>query len=302
MPRWFCCDQLVIAECCTHLRSMTHSEFRQFFYQSLTSCYLQGELMAMYHWCMEEIHGWNRARVYLANDDAVSEAHLAQWNSVIDRLKKQEPLQYIFSKAIFRNLELFVDANVLIPRPETEELVDLVLMDQDASSLSILDIGTGSGCIALSIKQERMNWTVAGCDVSEAALKVANQNAGTLALEVGFFRCDVSQSEAVFVRPSYDIIVSNPPYIRHHAEGEIEQNVKGHEPHIALFAPENDPFFFFRKITEHAVKLDVRQIYFETEALNISALIDELAALWNGSIKSVNDLAGKPRFIVLSVG
>jgi len=256
--------------------------------------------MAMYHWCAEEILGWSRAQVYLHNDEEVSENHLNQLETVVERLKKHEPIQYVFSKAMFRSLELFVDANVLIPRPETEELVELVLVEQQDRQLSVLDIGTGSGCIALALKKERPSWKVSACDVSREAMKVALRNAKENELEISVFHCDITDSELAWPQKLWDVVVSNPPYIRHEARNDIEQNVKGHEPHLALFAPANNPYYFFRKITEHALQLNARFVYFETEALAISELKMQLSALWPGSIRTASDLAGKPRFLVLA--
>jgi release factor glutamine methyltransferase len=276
---------------------MNQAEFRQHFYAQLSPHYRQGELQSIYHWCVEEIEGWNRIQAYSKNDELVTESTQAAWDSTIERLKKHEPIQYIFNKASFFDLQLHVDDSVLIPRPETEELVEILLQTESDKSLNILDIGTGSGCIALALKSRNENWNIRGCDVSEKALSVAKKNASRLNLSVDFFHADASQSIDLNL---IDVIVSNPPYIPSKLGSSLDKNVLNHEPHTALFSPENDAFFFFRKIAEMAEKSNVKRIYMETHATEISQLESELKRVWSGRIRFQNDLSSKPRFIVLS--
>ena len=155
---------------------MNHDAFRQYFYQSLTAHYLQGELQTLYHWCCAEIEGWDRLSAYRYGDQEMDAEHERRWMNAIERLQHQEPIQYIFERASFMNLELRVTPDVLIPRPETEELVELVLRDQGIAAESVLDVGTGSGCIALALKSHRPAWSVKACDASQAALAVEKEN------------------------------------------------------------------------------------------------------------------------------
>jgi release factor glutamine methyltransferase len=276
---------------------MNHAEFRQYFYQSLTAHYLQSELMEIYHWCMEEIHGFTRVSAYLHNDDAVSEDALSQWKEVITRLKNNEPVQYIFQKAFFRDLVLSVNPSVLIPRPETEELVQLVLDHEGQDKIKVLDIGTGSGCIPLSLKHERAKWQVSGVDVSEQALEVARRNATQLGFEVNFELMNVLEIENL--EGKVDVIVSNPPYIPQTLLAGMDENVKKHEPHLALFVPDTKPFLFFEKVTELAINAGAKSIYFETHATEMNALKAALATIWKSEITSHFDLSGKERFLRL---
>lgn len=276
---------------------MTHEELRQRFYRNLSPHYAQGELQALYHWCVEELEGWSRVEAYGHNSDEVTEDQQKRWDEVCNRLQKHEPVQYIFNRAAFFDMQLYVDSNVLIPRPETEELVQLVLHRFSESKLRVLDIGTGSGCIALALKKARTDWNVSGCDVSIQALEVANRNARTLDLGVGFFEADTTQR--IEALEEVDIIISNPPYIPVDREQELEKNVVDFEPHVALFAPREDAFFFFQQIVQRAIELHARAVFFETHATQTEELIENLKPLWPGHITTAADLSGKSRFVLL---
>jgi release factor glutamine methyltransferase len=277
---------------------MNHSQFRQYFYQSLTQYYSQSELMEIYHWCVEELHGWNRSTAYAHNTQLLSETEMNAWKKVIERLKTHEPVQYIFEHAYFRNLELKVTPATLIPRPETEELVQLVLDFETEENLRVMDIGSGSGCIPLSLKQERPSWNVSGMDISEDALAIAIQNANAMNLDIRFTLFDALQPDAVL--PACDVVVSNPPYIPQHLLENMDENVKKHEPYLALFVPDEKPFLFFEAITQGAIKAGARSVYFETHATEMTELKTALSAIWKGKIASHFDLSGKERFLRLS--
>ena len=206
---------------------MTQAALRQWFYAQLSGVYAQEELQTMYHWCTSEIHGWSRAEVYSRNDEELEETDLNRWKLVTNRLTNSEPIQYIFEKAPFFDFELFVDENVLIPRPETEELVQLLLDENLDKDTRVLDIGTGSGCIALAVKNERSHWRVSGCDISEGVLSIARKNNALLELDVNFFHADASQMETL---SDVDLIISNPPYIPIDRKESLETNVLDHEP------------------------------------------------------------------------
>ncbi len=280
-----------------HLCAMTHSELRQSFYQALTSTYLQGELLSLYHWCVEEIEGWSKSQAYLQNDTAVSAESYERWKQVITRLKANEPVQYIFNKANFGDLELYVDSNVLIPRPETEELVMLLLENENENNLRVLDIGTGSGCIPLALKQKRKEWEVSACDISETALGVAKRNSLDLGLNIEFFTADIISAKVQL--PLADVYISNPPYIPEIAKADMHSNVMDHEPHLALFAPAEDPLAFYKRIALMALKNSAKSVYFETHATNMELFKNEMAQIWKGTITVRKDMVGKERFVIL---
>lgn len=272
---------------------MTFAEHRQRFYQKLSGIYLQGELQAVYHWCVKEIEGWDRAEAYLHNEDEMKQDD--RWNEVLGRLIKNEPVQYIFNKAPFFGMELFVDERVLIPRPETEELVQRIIdRPRPESTLKVLDIGTGSGCIALALEKARPAWQIQACDVSVEALEVAQTNAETHHSNVRFFHCDIGDEASPI--EAIDIIVSNPPYIPTSLKSELDANVRDHEPAIALFAPDREPLYFFRRILERAASLNVPEVWFETHATDLGEL--KLLAVKNGySAEVIIDFSAKPRFM-----
>ncbi|MBK8700421.1 MAG: peptide chain release factor N(5)-glutamine methyltransferase [Saprospiraceae bacterium] len=169
-----------------------------------------------------------------------------------DRLLRHEPLQYITGKAYFRDLVLYVAPGVLIPRPETEELVDLVLTYVQKHQIShILDVGTGSGCIALALKKELPEVEITAIDKSEAALEIARRNARTLDLNIELMPCDFLSSESRLTLPAVDLIVSNPPYIGTDEAQTLSPNVLEYEPAMALFA-EGDPLVFYKAIAAYA--------------------------------------------------
>lgn len=276
---------------------MKFSSFRQYFYQQLTGSYTQGELQAIYHWCMEEMHGLVRTQVYFQDEKDLSAADLDTWHQIIERLKQKEPIQYIFQKAYFFGLTLKVTPAVLIPRPETEELLDLVLNREGMKSLDVLDIGTGSGCIALGLKQNRPQWRVRGLDVSEEALNVARLNAVENELLVDFVHTDILDNKDW---SSFGAVwVSNPPYIPLQLKDGLDQEVKHYEPHLALF--ESKPFEFFERVVEVALSANVLRIYFETHAQAEEALYETLHNLHPKlELETVLDLAGKPRFLIVN--
>ena len=170
---------------------MTQAELRQMFYSRLTRNYYQGELQALYHWCVQEIQHWSRVETYLHNNEEVSEESLSRWKDAIERLAEDEPVQYVFGTTIFFGLKLHCDPRALIPRPETEELVQIILDREPSDKMTVADIGTGSGCIALALKSNRPNWKVLGLDVSSDALALAKENAKEQKLDVSFNQVNI---------------------------------------------------------------------------------------------------------------
>ena len=185
--------------------------------------------------------------------------NVESYQSILEALKQGTPVQYLTQMAPFYNLELFVNPSVLIPRPETEQLVHLVLDENRGAHKKVLDIGTGSGCIALALKNEWKEATISACDISEEALVVARKNASDLALKVDFYQTDILINEIAV----YDILVSNPPYISPSEKDAMHIIVIENEPHIALFVDDIDPLVFYKRIIQLAEKQ--RAIcYFET--------------------------------------
>jgi release factor glutamine methyltransferase len=205
--------------------------------------------------------------IALQPDLAFSETELESWSFILDQLKKEIPIQYLLGTTHFYGLEFEVNSAVLIPRPETEELVDWIIQNSKLkaqnSKLKILDIGTGSGCIGIALAKNLPNAQVFALDVSEQALATAKKNAEKNQVQLTFIHQSIL--ETLDLAQEFDIIVSNPPYVRELEKLEIKKNVLDNEPHLALFVEDNDALIFYRKIAQLAQKnLNPKgQLYFE---------------------------------------
>lgn len=196
---------------------------------------------------LEEVLKITKTEVLVNKPVSLFEAQEREISAIISRLNLNEPYQYIFAKAEFYGFSFYVNSNVLIPRPETEELVELVLEESlKTATPSIIDLGTGSGCIPISIKKNQPSAEVWAVDISEEALQVAKQNALNLSAEVVFKKDNMLIMNDTY--PQFDFIVSNPPYIPEKEKAIMHQNVLKHEPHLALFVPDEDPLKFYRAI------------------------------------------------------
>ena len=215
----------------------------------LTSIYDELEAQQLFLFCLEELEG--KKRMDLAMNPELTTEKQEEWLRILIELCKERPVQHIFGKAYFYGYSFQVNEHTLIPRPETEELVEWIIASVPADKpMRILDIGTGSGCIGLTLAKELPKSQVELLDVSEDALAVAKRNATVLGVDVTFVHKDILSVEQL--DQSYDIIVSNPPYIRQVEKVEIKRNVMDYEPHTALFVEDADPLIFYRKIGELA--------------------------------------------------
>ncbi|MCM1373018.1 MAG: peptide chain release factor N(5)-glutamine methyltransferase [Bacteroides sp.] len=222
--------------------------------KELQNHYGPAEGRALYRMVMEECFGLTHTDILLGKDNEISEEQQQRLNEITGRLLKNEPIQYVLGRATFRGRSFEVCPGVLIPRPETEMLVDTVssiCASMPASDYvpHILDIGTGSGCIAVSLAMD--GYRATAMDISTAALDVASRNAAELGAEVEFIQEDILQPSPSDFR--WDIIVSNPPYVCLHEAAEMEPNVLLYEPHNALFVPDTDPLIFYRAISAYAM-------------------------------------------------
>ena len=221
-----------------------------------------------------------------------------QLENALRRLSNSEPWQYIIGKEWFYDIEFKVTADTLIPRPETEELVHLILKSHKDKNLKVLDIGTGSGCIPIALKLNRPTWNVAACDISEKALEVAKENATNYQLEIRFYQDDILQSVKT-VDEKLDIIVSNPPYIPIEEKDLMRNNVLMYEPHTALFVENKQPLIFYEKIAQFAKShlKDGGHLYFELNEYNAPRVQDLLETLGFKDIQIHIDLMGKQRML-----
>jgi len=219
------------------------------YHEQLGEMYPKAEINTIFNWVMEAVLGMSRADLIIRGDESIIGAKQSELDQILKRLQAEEPVQYILGNTEFYGLNLNVNPNVLIPRPETEELVRWILDSTEKTAPRILDLGTGSGCIPLALKKELPQAYVYGVDNSPEALKLASQNAKALNLNVDFKIFDILQDN-LSGYGSFDIMVSNPPYVRFSEREHMKANVLKYEPEMALFVTDSDPLIFYRRIAE----------------------------------------------------
>ena len=232
---------------------------RKYYASELEKIYGSDEANALIMILLEHYFGIDRVKIAMDPELRLSESELLTLHFAIKELLKNKPVQYILGETEFCGMRFFVDENVLIPRPETEELVNQLIScsvnQLHSPSFRILDIGTGSGCIAISLAKLLKNSVVTAVDVSEKALKVAKKNAETNGVNVNFIKDDIlNPKNQELIDNQYDIIVSNPPYVCESEKTEMRANVLDYEPSSALLVSDTDPLIFYRKIMEFAQK------------------------------------------------
>lgn len=272
-----------------------------YFRSELAGLYEDSEIDTFVAWCFDEYLGFSRSDLLTRQHETMNQSDLLRFHFAVKALKRGRPIQYILGKSWFFGMELAVNENALIPRPETEELVEWILADYKTSSatLSILDIGTGSGCIAIALKKNLPQAHVYALDVSVGALALARENALTQQTDLHFIQCDMLAPEAAAQLPSCSVIVSNPPYVKQSERSTMLRNVLEHEPHLALFVPDDDALVFYRAIAKAGLqKLKPGgRLYFEiNEALGIECCI-LLQQLGYRDVVLKKDMSGKDRMI-----
>ena len=286
---------------------MKIKEYRAHFIQELTPLYDAGEAESFFYLILEEKQQLKRIDLALHPDLVFSAAEIVVWDEILEPLKQEIPIQYLLGKTSFYGLDFSVNEHVLIPRPETEELVDWMLSDhrktQQSNNLKMLDIGTGSGCIAISLAKNLPNATIFAIDVSEMALATAKKNASNNAVSVNFIHQNildvVTLSTVEGINEQFDVIVSNPPYVRNLEKEEIKKNVLDNEPHLALFVEDDDALIFYNKIAELAQEnlAENGLLYFEINQYLGAAMIDLLEQMHFKNIELRKDIYGNDRMI-----
>ncbi|MGZ5221884.1 MAG: peptide chain release factor N(5)-glutamine methyltransferase [Chitinophagaceae bacterium] len=235
---------------------MTIQEATRFLSSQLQRIYDESEAENISDLVIEHLTGTRKTDRIIHKEKMISSSQELQIKQYLDRLLRHEPIQYVLNEAWFCGLRFYVDKNVLIPRPETEELIEWIISGCKfpIDKLSILDIGSGSGCIPVALKKRLGKAQVWSCDVSPGALKVAKQNAATLGIDVNFIELDFLNKEQREKLSSFDIIVSNPPYIPAKDKQTMRRNVSDHEPATALFVPDDDALIFYKAIADFGKK------------------------------------------------
>ena len=266
----------------------------------LESVYPKDEAEALAWWILEEETGLSRTQLQIGCKDTTIFANMQKIQEIIDRLLHFEPIQYIFGHTLWNGLDLLVTPATLIPRPETAELVERIVgipeFRDNGIPRKILDVGTGSGCIAIALKKAHPEWQVTGIDISADAIEVAKENAKRNGVEVDFKVADIFDFNGDF-----DIVVSNPPYICEKEKADMRPNVINYEPATALFVPDNDPLRFYRRIAElfsfPSGRDGVGYLFFEINEAYPNELSAMLSELGYTDIIVTNDIYGKPRII-----
>jgi len=282
-------------------------DYRAQFIQKLSPIYDAGEAESFFYLILEEKKQLKRIDLALNPDLTFSNDEIQLWNSILEQLKKEIPIQYLLGKTSFYGLDFEVNPAVLIPRPETEELVEWIIsynqIHKSTNPLRVLDVGTGSGCIAISLANNIPNAQVFAIDVSETALSTAKKNAEINEVNVTFIQKNilevVSLSAVEGLNHKFDIMVSNPPYVRELEKQEIKKNVLDNEPHLALFVEDNDALLFYKKIAELAQKSLSQngKLFFEINQYLGKEMIDLLEKMNFKNIELRKDIYGNDRMI-----
>jgi release factor glutamine methyltransferase len=269
------------------------------FFTELQTIQEDSEIESFFFILTEFLHNLKRIDVSLHPDFEVSESDLEKWNTIISELKNEKPIQYITGEAWFYGLRFEVNENTLIPRPETEELVEWIVdgLKIKVKGQRVLDIGTGSGCIPIALKKEIPSAQVSAIDVSEKALEMARKNAINNDVEINFTHQNILETESLDEK--YDIIVSNPPYVRNLEKQEIKRNVLDFEPHLALFVDDSDALLFYRKIAQLALKslAPNGKLFFEINQYLGEETVELLTKLGFKNIELRKDFVGNDRMI-----
>ena len=279
--------------------------YRTHFIQELSTIYGAGEAESFFYLILEENHQLKKIDFALNPDLTFSKDEIGIWNSILEQLKKEIPIQYLLGKTSFYGLDFEVNADVLIPRPETEELVEWIINSnsniEKFKDLKILDIGTGSGCIAIALAKNIPNAQVFAIDISETALATANKNAEINEVNVTFIEKNILETKDL--KQQFHIIVSNPPYVRELEKQEIKKNVLDNEPHLALFVEDEDALIFYKKIAQLAHKnlTTNGMLFFEINQYLGPETIALLEELQFKDIELRKDMYGNDRMIRCSI-
>lgn len=280
---------------------MTTAQANIEFKEKIKALYEDREADNITDWVFENVTGLKKWERKNKQHDELPDIHLIQLKKYLDELLQWKPVQYVLNEAWFYKRKFYVNENVLIPRPETEELVEWVIHDLNGKGINkihLIDIGTGSGCIPVSLKKELPALSVTAIDISENAIAVAQKNAAALKAEINFLSLDFLRESEWQSLEQYDIIISNPPYIPKREKGILAKNVIDYEPDIALFIEDGDPFIFYKKIAVFAqshlqkngkIYVEVHEEY----AKNVKSIFE------NASFISIikKDIYGKERMV-----
>ena len=248
---------------------------------------------------IDDILGYSEVELLIKGNEVLSDFVIGKIDSVVERVERGEPLQYVLGWARFEGNRYMVTPDTLIPRPETQELVDIIISRHgEEKDLRVMDVGTGSGCIAISLARGLKFAQVSAIDISQPALEVARENAKMLKTRVNF-ECRDALSLTPKRGEKYDIIVSNPPYIAEYERKDMEHSVLDYEPSTALFVPNDDPLRFYRAIASFAIEALSQggHIYYEINPLFATEMLEMMRGMGYNDIEIINDMQGRKRML-----
>lgn len=285
----------------SHSQPQTLSEIRRLFLKNLPPLYGQREAQSLTRLCFSEITGSSGLQLQARADMPLPPENIRELQRVLAGLQKQEPVQYLLGHTWFFDLKLKTDKRALIPRPETEELVSKIVTRNSLSTPAVLDIGTGSGAIALALKSVLPGAEVYAADVSTDALELVRENAALTGLQIHPVQIDILREDLNSLPVSqWDIIVSNPPYVTFAERQQMQPNVLAHEPHLALFVEDDDPLLFYRTIALQAQRYlkPGGWLYFEINEAYGAELEVLLKEMKFADLTIEQDLTGRDRFVI----
>lgn len=275
-----------------------------YFIRKLKVIYSESEAEHIFYQYVHYRYQLSRYQITVT-DTRLTESELLDAREVVNRLQQHEPIQYILGETEFYGLKFILDSSVLIPRPETEELTDIIITEfRQAGKIQALDIATGSGCIAVALSAALNQAEVDAVDISQPALQIARQNNERNKTRVSFLQADILKTQpAFFAGKKYDVLVSNPPYVLKSEIGEMENQVLNYEPHLALFVENDDPIIFYRKILEigKGILSEKGKIYFEVNPLYAPSIVDLATKLNYAAAFTMKDISQKERFVIVSL-
>ncbi len=280
---------------------MLLKQYKNHFFEALKSVHDVNEIESFFFILIEYLHNLKRIDLALNPDFEISDEEVLKWEAIISDLKTEKPIQYSIGETWFYDSKFYVNEHTLIPRPETEELVDWIIQTHKSKDKieksAILDIGTGTGCIPISLKKNIPQAEVFAIDVSEEALKIAHKNAETNQVQINFILQNILETEDL--NQNFDVIVSNPPYVRNLEKQEIKKNVLEFEPHLALFVEDTDALLFYRKIAQLALKNLTANglLFFEINQYLGKETVELLETLGFKNVELKKDIYGNDRMI-----
>ena len=277
----------------------TIKSFRQYLHSRLYHLYPSVEINAIADLIIMTVFNLNRLQQMLDPEHKISPARRKELMEICNKLEKGMPVQYIIGETLFCNCRIKVNPGTLIPRQETEELVELIIKENPCFNGKIIDIGTGPGTIAIALASRMPDASVTAIDISSEALETAKENAKLNNVKITFFRADILKTGPETFPDKFDLLVSNPPYVPESEKKNLHINVKEFEPGIALFVPDSDPLIFYRAILERINFLLApgKKIYFEMHEKMGAALNSLMISYGISEIRIIKDLNGKERFI-----